>query len=141
MKAVTTCIDDLRFEAAHYTPVRGVPTIHGHTFSVTICVTGNSDNATGWVIDFDILRRIANQIINRFNFSLLAPKSDLGKIEIKGPFKVNIVYLRSGLPTAENIGKEICEELTKALKEINVEFSELSVKVLEGAVNYSIIKC
>lgn len=141
MRQITTCVDNISFEAAHYTPVRGVPTIHGHTFRVTVCVSGSPKESTGWVIDFDVLKEIANRVIRKYNFSLLAPESDSGKIEIKGPFKANIVYLRNGLPTAENLGKEICEELARELTEISIEFSEINVKVFEGSDNYSVIRC
>ena len=49
-----------RFEAAHWLP--NVPEghkcrrMHGHSFRVTIVVSGEVDPSTGWVIDFGVIK-------------------------------------------------------------------------------------
>lgn len=52
----TTIFKDFTFEAAHKLP--NVPEghkcgrLHGHSFNARVELTGDVDNATGWVVDF-----------------------------------------------------------------------------------------
>lgn len=68
-----------RFEAAHFLPA--VPDghkckrMHGHSYSVTVEISGEIDPATGWLVDFaDIDERVA-PIIRQLDHHVL---NDIG---------------------------------------------------------------
>ncbi len=129
-----TCIDGLSFNAAHYTHVGNRRILHGHTFRVKICLKGKGKD---YVIDFLLLKNIANSIIEELDYTLIIPKEHLGKVKIEAPVKVVInEYAIDGEPTAENIAKHICFKLINLLKLKNVDISninEITVKVWESA--------
>lgn len=68
-----------RFEAAHFLPkvADGHPCrrIHGHSYRVTVSVTGDADQEFGWVMDFGsiddcvkpICLRLDHQLLNEIN--------------------------------------------------------------------------
>jgi len=128
-----TCIDELSFNAAHYTYVGNRRILHGHTFKVEICLKGRGKN---YVIDFLLLKDIANSIIKELDYTLIIPKEHLGKVKIEAPVKVVInEYAIDGEPTAENIAKHICFKLINLLKLKNIDISnisEITVKVRES---------
>jgi len=89
---VKVCAEDISFEATHYTPINNIPQLHGHTFTVSVCVEGKlREDFT--VIDFLKLREIIGNIIERYRYSLIIPKKDLEVLDIRGPFKVKLVIL------------------------------------------------
>ena len=136
-QAFSTCIEGLTFDAVHYTPIDGKPTLHGHTFRVRACVSKESmDNM--WVVDFDVLRKAVSETLSKFNYSILVRSEDSNTITLKGPFTVNLVELEF-LPTAENIAFYICKELFRKL-ELGRDF-EVSVWVEEGSGNVGVSRC
>jgi 6-pyruvoyltetrahydropterin/6-carboxytetrahydropterin synthase len=62
---------DFRFEAAHRLP--HVPEghkcarLHGHSFVVTLTVTGDVDPVRGWVVDFDEVEERVRPVIRRLD--------------------------------------------------------------------------
>ncbi len=59
--STATIVRELRFEAAHHLPAappgHKCRNLHGHSYAVELHVTGEIDEATGWVCDFDELRQ------------------------------------------------------------------------------------
>ncbi|PCI37056.1 MAG: 6-carboxytetrahydropterin synthase QueD [Rhodospirillaceae bacterium] len=89
------------FEAAHLLP--NVPEghkckrLHGHSFEVTLTVTGPVDDVTGWVIDFADIKRAFKPTLDRLDHYYLN--------DIKG--------LEN--PTSENIARWIWGEVKPVL--------------------------
>ncbi len=128
------CIDEMSFEAAHYTPVNGVPQLHGHTFTVSVCVDGDL-GSDYMVIDFTKLREVVEGVIDKYRYSLIIPKNDLDLINIQGPFRVKLALVEYPQATAEAISSSICDELVAVFKSVGKNF-RISVKVVEGKNNY-----
>lgn len=128
------CVGNVGFEAAHYTPVNNVPQLHGHTFTVSVCVEGGL-REDFMVIDFLKLKELVENIVERYRYSLIVPKKDLEGLDIKGPFKVKLVILEYPQATAEAIAMSILDELVTVFKSLNMEVG-IVVKVFEGRDNY-----
>lgn len=89
------------FEAAHHLP--NVPEghkckrLHGHSFEVTLTVTGPVDDTSGWVIDFADVKAAFKPTLDRLDHYYLN--------DIKG--------LEN--PTSENIARWIWREVKPSL--------------------------
>ncbi len=89
---------NFRFEAAHTFP--NVPDchpcrqMHGHSFRVRIFVSGEIDEATGWVMDFAEIKRAFEPILAELDHSYL---NDIPGLEN---------------PTSENIARWIWRRLS-----------------------------
>lgn len=75
----------LRFTAAHFIAFRGFrEPLHGHTYQVQVTV-GGAVAADGYVVDFLVLKKIAEEECARLHFCTLLPgKSDCLHIEERG---------------------------------------------------------
>lgn len=128
------CVDNVSFEAAHYTPVNNVPQLHGHTFTVSVCVDGEL-REDFMVIDFMKLKELVENVVERYRYSLIVPKKDLEGLDIKGPFKLKLVILEYPQATAEAIAMSILDELVTVFKSLGMEVG-ITLKVFEGRDNY-----
>jgi 6-pyruvoyltetrahydropterin/6-carboxytetrahydropterin synthase len=98
-------------EAAHYLP--NVPPghkcgrLHGHSFKIKLFVTGNPDEATGWLMDFAEISRVFAPVYQQLDHHFLN--------EIDG--------LEN--PTCENITRWIWQKLKPELPQLSqVEVQE-----------------
>lgn len=72
---VTTLFKDFSFEAAHFLP--HVPAghkcrrLHGHSFTVRIEITGETDPYSGWVMDFAELKSYFAPLYERLDHHYL----------------------------------------------------------------------
>lgn len=70
-----TIVKELRFEAAHHLPRtpegHKCRRVHGHSWLVEVHVTGPVDPTTGWVMDFDVLRRAFEPLHAQLDHHLL----------------------------------------------------------------------
>lgn len=98
----TTLEKDFTFEAAHQLPNVAADhkcaRLHGHSFKVTIAVTGEVDPAMGWFCDHSDISRAMKPLIEQLDHAFLN--------EIKG--------LEN--PTFENIAVWIWNELAPLVK-------------------------
>jgi 6-pyruvoyltetrahydropterin/6-carboxytetrahydropterin synthase len=66
---------DYHFEAAHRLPrvpaTHKCSRVHGHSYRVTITVTGPIDPDLGWLLDFADLDRVVDPVIERIDHQLL----------------------------------------------------------------------
>jgi len=137
---VSTCVTNLFFDACHYTPVDGVPTLHGHTFRLSVCVEGDV-SGKGWVIDFGMLRTIVEEVIRPFKYSLIIPVKDRDSISSKGDFRVKLAYINALVATGENIGLELCGRIRDKLSELGLENIAVSLELWEGSENFVRVSC
>lgn len=129
------CVDGITFEASHYTPVNNVPQLHGHTFTLTICVEGELDENL-MVIDFLKLREIVEGVVERYRYSLIVPRNDLESIHINGPFKVKLAIIDYPHATAEALAMSILDELTAIFKSLKMKL-KIILRVAEGVNNFA----
>ncbi|ACY16005.1 6-carboxytetrahydropterin synthase QueD [Haliangium ochraceum] len=66
---------DYRFEAAHQLP-KVPPThkcsrVHGHSYHLTITLSGDIDPEMGWLIDFADIDQVVDPVIERLDHRLL----------------------------------------------------------------------
>ena len=73
--SVSVSKDYLTFSAAHFLTIAGhkCESLHGHNYIVTVVVGGPIDPATGFVVDFAILKRILRPIIDTLDHRVLVP--------------------------------------------------------------------
>ncbi|GAA3402507.1 6-pyruvoyl tetrahydropterin synthase family protein [Paenibacillus hodogayensis] len=89
---------DMQFAAAHYVPAEQAGKcrqLHGHTYFANITVAGDELDASGFLVNFAILKQL---IHDRFDHSLLNDDSDLFDDERPDRF-----------PTTEVVARTICE--------------------------------
>jgi 6-pyruvoyltetrahydropterin/6-carboxytetrahydropterin synthase len=66
--------EHLRFTAAHFIAFRGFrEPLHGHTYQVKVTVSGPVE-ADGYVVDFLVLKKIAEEECARLHFCTLLPR-------------------------------------------------------------------
>nr|WP_281024331.1 6-carboxytetrahydropterin synthase QueD [Mucilaginibacter celer] len=109
------------FDAAHFLP--HVPqghkcrNLHGHTYHLTLYITGEIMEKEGWILDFSDLKAIAQQVIGTLDHTLLN----------------NIEGLSN--PTAELLAKWIWQKLIPllpGLKKIELKETPASGVVYNG---------
>ncbi len=90
--------------------------IHGHNWRVRVSVSSGALDSDGFVIDFKLLDKIINMILDRLDHH------DINEVS---PFdKIN--------PTAENISLFILEEADRSVKEIRNDLYVSQVDVWES---------
>lgn len=141
MRKGKVCVRSRPINAAHYTPVDGVPRLHGHTFRIGLCFHGKIGK-DGMVMDFGIIDSFLGEIAEELDFSLLAPRDDSELIESLAeavPFAVKVAYL-PGPATAEVLGLWVCEKLNQAWPNLTRE-GRAYVIVDEGLGHRAVIEC
>jgi 6-pyruvoyltetrahydropterin/6-carboxytetrahydropterin synthase len=75
---VTVAKESLRFSAAHFLTLPGhvCERLHGHNYRVAVTVDGAVDSATGFVVDFAVLKRVVRQVIDPLDHRLLVPSEN-----------------------------------------------------------------
>ncbi len=133
---VRDCVSGFSFDAAHYSLVEGELLLHGHTFSVEVCVEGFLMGS--WVVDFIELRKLVERVVKDLNYSFLVPAGDAGSIRFEAPFKCKQKLLDCVMVTAECLGSYVCGELRKTYDEKNLR---ILVSVREGVGNKAVVEC
>jgi len=137
---IKTCVDNVEFQAAHVTPINGVLTLHGHSFKLTLCVSGKL-RRSGWVVDFLKLRDVVRSVVSQYDNALLISRRFSESIRVSGNFTVKLMII-DGPPTAENIAIEICREVGKALLKAGINgFSHVEVRLWEGSDFHAEVMC
>lgn len=96
---------EFTFEAAHYLPHapegHKCRRLHGHSFMVSIHVSGPVDVHTGWIMDFSQIKQAFSPVINQLDHYCL---NDIAGLEN---------------PTSENLAKWIWDKLKPSLPELS----------------------
>jgi 6-pyruvoyltetrahydropterin/6-carboxytetrahydropterin synthase len=92
------------FDSAHFLPLvhegHKCKKLHGHTYKVVICISGEPD-ASGWIMDFADISAVVQPVILRIDHTLLNAVPGLEN------------------PTAENIAVWIFNEVAKSLPQLD----------------------
>ena len=134
-KRVRDCVSGFSFDAAHYSLVEGELLLHGHTFSVEVCVEGFLKGL--WVVDFIELRRLTEELVKDLNYSFLVPARDAVNIRFEAPFRYKQKLFDCVMVTAECVGSYLCSELRK----IYGGEERILVSVKEGIGSKAVVEC
>ncbi|MGH7915757.1 MAG: 6-pyruvoyl trahydropterin synthase family protein, partial [Candidatus Binataceae bacterium] len=123
--------ENLKFSAAHFIAYPGFrEPLHGHNYQVGVRVDGRL-SATGYVLDFGLIKRLTKEIVDRLDERTLVPaESDCLQIEHLDNGQLKICYgtdefrlpasdaciLPIGHSSAEELARFIWNELYAALK-------------------------
>ncbi len=137
----------LRFSACHFIPNHPkCGCLHGHTYAISVRIEG--EQVGEFIIDFEQVKRIVNDICDRLDHRvLIADKDPRLRIEKKGSVSIEIieskkkyvlpsedvVFLPTGSVSAEDLCKYFTSGIAKALKSNGVEnITKIHVRVDEG---------
>ena len=135
----------LRFTAAHFIAFRGFrEPLHGHTYQVKVTVSGSVE-ADGYVVDFLVLKKIAEEECAQLHFHTLLPRqSDCLQIQESATqvtvqcedgtsfvFPRQDVYL---LPIVHSSSEEIARYLLSRLRERLKEARGNTIQTIEVMV-------
>lgn len=109
------------FDAAHWLPQ--VPEghkcrkLHGHTYHLTVFISGPLQKNTGWVMDFSEIKSVCKPVIERLDHSLL---NEIAGLEN---------------PTAENVARWLWSQFKpqlKGLQKLKLKETHTSGVIYEG---------
>jgi len=109
------------FDAAHFLP--NVPeghkcrALHGHTYHLTVLVSGPVQENAGWVIDFSDIKAVCKPVIDRLDHAYL---NEIAGLEN---------------PTAENVARWLWQEFSEkipGLKQIELKETPTSGVIYTG---------
>lgn len=106
--------------------------IHGHNWKICVAVKGKV-NENGWVMDFTILKKIVDEILEKYDHKLLLPDSlnfqtdkeqnlisfEANKKKYAIP-KEDCVILNISNTTCENLSILFCSQVKEKLKIYNI---------------------
>ena len=72
---VSVSKESLGFSAAHFLTLRGhmCERLHGHNYRLSVLVEGAVDPATGFVVDFAVLKRVVRALVEPMDHKVLIP--------------------------------------------------------------------
>jgi 6-pyruvoyltetrahydropterin/6-carboxytetrahydropterin synthase len=137
----------LRFSACHFIPNHPkCGCLHGHTYAISVRIEG--EQVGEFIIDFEQVKRIVNDICDRLDHRvLIAEKDPRLRIEKKGSVSIEIIESKKKymlpsedvvfLPTKSVSAEDLCKYFTsgiaKALKSNGAEnITKIHVRVDEG---------
>ncbi len=137
----------LRFSACHFIPNHPkCGCLHGHTYAISVRIEG--EQVGEFIIDFEQVKRIVNDICDRLDHRvLIAEKDPRLRIEKKGSVFIEIaeskkkyvlpsedvVFLPTSSVSAEDLCKYFTSGIAKALKSNGADnITKIHVRVDEG---------
>lgn len=116
--------------------------IHGHNWKISAIVKGEV-NEKGWVLDFSILKKIIDEIINDFDHKLLLPNSLNFSIDERSVNfdangkkylipKQDCIILDVNNITCENLSILLCKKLLEKLKDFKIKGVEIEIEEKDG---------
>ena len=119
---VTVAKESLRFSAAHFLTLPGhvCERLHGHNYRVAVTVDGPVDPATGFVIDFAVVKRVVQTAIEPLDHRVLVPGANPALRVREAEGQVIVDYTRPGwlvvpathacvIPVAQTTGEVMAE--------------------------------
>ncbi len=137
----------LRFSACHFIPNHPkCGCLHGHTYAISVRIEG--EQVGEFIIDFEQVKGIVNNICDRLDHRVLIAEQDPRlRIEKKGSVSIEIiesekkyvlpsedvVFLPTSSVSAEDLCKYFTSGIAKALKSNGAEnITKIHVRVDEG---------
>ena len=127
---------EIKFDAAHrLSNYEGkCSRLHGHTYRVKIVVKANKLNSWGAAVDFGKLKKLLKEHVDqKYDHKTILWVGDDKNKQLGKIMGEDWITWMNGNPTAENIAKDIWDDLIPALRLKNVKLVE--VIVYETATN------
>lgn len=137
--------EQLRFTAAHFIAFRGFrEPLHGHTYRVAVTVSGPV-GADGYVVDFLVLRRIAEEECDKLHFATLLPersdcltiRADGESVEVDCEDGARFRFPRADvrlLPIVHSSSEEIAQYLIARLRARLTEAGDNTIETIEVGI-------
>ena len=137
--------EQLRFTAAHFIAFRGFrEPLHGHTYRVAVTVSGPV-GADGYVVDFLVLRRIAEEECDKLHFATLLPersdcltiRTDGESVEVDCEDGARFRFPRADvrlLPIVHSSSEEIAQYLIARLRARLTEAGDNTIETIEVGI-------
>lgn len=147
--AVTVAKEYLTFSAAHFITIPGhqCERMHGHNYRVGVRVTGAVDEATGFVVDFGVIKQVVRPLIEAVDHRVLLPaanpvlayrtEGEHTLVTYRGVHQftlpsAHVVMLPVADTTAERLAAYFAERVGNALRLGGADLGELRVEVEES---------
>ncbi len=93
--SVTVAKEYLTFSAAHFITLAGhqCESLHGHNYRVGVTVVGSVDTASGFVVDFGVIKEIVKPLIAEVDHRVLLPSRN-AKLEFRDEGELMVVIYR-----------------------------------------------
>lgn len=128
--SVSVSKDYLTFSAAHFLtiPNHKCESLHGHNYVVTVLVEGSVDRATGFVVDFAVVKKILRPLIDRIDHKVLVPAGNPAVV-IGAEGDATVVHYRGArrfqfpsahvavVPVSDTTAELLAEYLTLAVRD------------------------
>ena len=104
------------FEAAHHLPKYdgACNRLHGHSYKMQVTVSGSVDEATGMIVDFNVLKKVVNdKVVDKYDHRNL------------NEFFAN--------PTAENMVQVIFKELSTTFSKMGLTLESIKLWETENS--------
>ena len=128
--SVSVSKDYLTFCAAHFLtiPNHKCESLHGHNYVVTVVVEGPVDRATGFVVDFAVVKKVLRPVIDRIDHKVLVPGAnaavviqvdgDATVIEYRGGRRFQFPTAHVGVvPVSDTTAELLAEYLARAVRD------------------------
>ena len=105
-----------KFEAAHFLPDYdgACSRLHGHSYKMQVTLSGSVDEASGMVVDFNVMKKVVNSlVVDKYDHQYL---NDFFKI-----------------PTAENMVQHIFKELRTKFTKMGLTLESVKLWETEGS--------
>lgn len=114
--------ESLRFSAAHFLTLPGhvCERLHGHNYRVAVTVEGPVDAATGFVVDFAVLKRIVQGVIEPLDHRVLLPGANSALRIREADGQMIVDYTRPGwlvVPAAHACVVPVAQSTAEVLAE------------------------
>lgn len=120
---VSVSKDYLTFSAAHFLTIPGhkCERLHGHNYVVTVAVEGPVDPATGFVVDFAVLKRVLRPAIDALDHRVLVPGQNAAVTLARSGDRTTITYgggVRFVFPTPDVAVVAVSDTTAELLAEL-----------------------
>ena len=137
--------EQLRFTAAHFIAFRGFrEPLHGHTYRAAVTVSGPV-GTDGYVVDFLVLKRIAEEECDKLHFATLLPersdcltiRTDGESVEVDCEDGARFRFPRADvrlLPIVHSSSEEIAQYLIACLRARLTEAGDNTIETIEVGI-------
>lgn len=146
---VTVAKEYLTFSAAHFITIAGhqCERLHGHNYRVGVAVSGAVDRASGFVVDFGVIKQVVKPLVEAVDHRVLLPTRNDAVVWREVDDRVEVTYRGRAwftfprrdvalVPvsdtTAELLAEYFAVEIARALAAEAAGLAELVVEVEES---------
>ena len=134
VRTTITLSKTFAFEAAHRIAKgynKKCRNIHGHSWNGEICIVCNQLDNYGMGVDFNVLQKFLNTIVDYFDHKLILYKGDKDLISLCKASDLEVVVFDDENPTSERVAKYIYKKATLYFDKSQLDCRVKSVMISE----------